>query len=187
MPQSSRLVGGYGSNIGSGTVRPLFEPQGGDMRRTALAAIVIAVMGTLAGAQAVSAASTGVDLATTGSVMAGVTSAQAGGQELAFSFSTKNNSTTTSVSLAVTFTVTNGTLNATDYICPLISNHFNINADTPSCEPGVIGPGKTASTGLLVATKNSGTLTVKACSSNLDGLVDPVSSNNCRTLSVKIV
>src|SRR5690349_41637 len=119
--------------------------------------------------------------------MAGVTSAQTGGHELAFSFSTKNNSTTTSASLAVTFTVTNGTLDATDYICPLISNHFDIDPDTPSCEPGVIGPGKTASTGLLVATKNSGTLTVKACASNLDSPVDPVPSNNCKTLSVKIV
>jgi hypothetical protein len=158
------------------------------MRRTALAAIVIAVTGALGGGQPVDAASTGLDLATTGSVMAGVTSAQTGGQELAFSFSTKNNSTTTSATLGVTFTVTNGTLNANDYICPLIGNHFDINADTPACEPGVLGPGKTASTGLLVATKNSGTLTVKACSSNLDNnAVDPVPSNNCRTLSVKIV
>src|SRR3954447_13167091 len=134
---------------------------GSDMRRIALAVTVIAVVGTLGGAQAVAAASTGVDLATTGSVMAGVTSAQTGGHELAFSFSIKNNSTTTSATLGVTFTVTNGTLDGSDYICPLISNHFNINADTPSCEPGVLGPGKTARTGLLVATKNSGTLTVK--------------------------
>ena len=130
-------------------------------------------------------ASTGVDLGITGGTVAGVRSAQQG-QELGFSFTVTNHSTTGSADLAVTFTVTHGTAGISDYICPLISNHFNINPDTPACEPGFLAYGKSTGTAILVTPTGAGTMTVKACASNLAGTTDPTPSNNCKTLSVPI-
>jgi hypothetical protein len=130
-------------------------------------------------------ATSGVDLGITGSTVAGVHSAQQG-QELGFGFTVTNHSTTRSADLAVTFTVTHGAANISDYICPLISNHFDINPDGSSCEIGSLAHGKSTGVAILVAATGAGTMTVKACASNLAGTTDPTPSNNCKTLSVPV-
>lgn len=130
------------------------------------------------------AATTGVDLGITGSTVAGVVLGQVG-QKLAFSFTVKNHSTTTSASLGITFTVARGTANGTDFICPMISNHFDINPDEPTCEPGTLRHGRSTRAAIVVTPTSTGTLTVKACAEN-QGDTDPVSSNNCKTISVPI-
>ena len=134
-------------------------------------------------------AATGIDLSMTGSVVAGVTGAQAAsGQEVALTFALKNKSTTASAEVSFTFTITNGTApDAGDYICPLVRSHYDIFPDTPACEPGTLSAGGTAQAAILATPGAAGTMTVKACASNLSATApDPVSSNNCKTLSVRI-
>ncbi|MDQ1742712.1 MAG: hypothetical protein QOE23_1051 [Pseudonocardiales bacterium] len=127
-----------------------------------------------------------VDLSITGSTVAGYTKAQHG-QELPVVFTIRNRSTTTAASIAFYFTLTHATAAASDYTCPLITNHYNIDPDTPACEPGTLGYGRSTSAAILVTpTIYSGTVTVKACAQDLDGYADPVSSNNCRTISIAI-
>jgi hypothetical protein len=151
-----------------------------------LAAALITLATTLFLNTASNAASTSVDLGITGSRVAGYTSAQAG-QELPVVFTLKNHSTTTSANVAFHFSLTHATADISDYTCPLISNKFNINPDTPDCEPGLLGYGKSTSAAILVTpTISSGTVTVKACAVNLSGASDPVSSNNCKTISIPI-
>jgi hypothetical protein len=164
---------------------------GGIRMRTKLA-VVAAVLVTLATtlfldtASASNAASTSVDLGMTGSRVAGYTSAQAG-QELPVVFTLKNHSTTTSADVAFYFTLTHATADSSDYTCPMVSTKGNINPDTPACEPGVLGYGKSTSAAIMVTpTIISGTVTVKACALNLGGATDPVSSNNCKTISIPI-
>jgi hypothetical protein len=149
---------------------------------TAAGALVATVFLTTA-----SQASTAtVDLSITGSTVAGFTKAQHG-QELPVVFTIKNRSTTTAAEISFYFTLTHATASAADYTCPLITNHFNINPDTPACEPGTLGFGKSTSAAILVTpTIYSGTVTVKACAQNLSGNADPVPSNNCRTISIAI-
>lgn len=65
-----------------------------------------------------------------GTVVAGVTSAQLG-QEVPFAFSMINHSATASADIAFTFSVTNGTADGSDYVCPLIATHFNIDPRHP--------------------------------------------------------
>jgi hypothetical protein len=153
----------------------------------AAALLVVAGMSSFTSANA----TTGIDLSMSGSVVAGVTSAQAGlGQEVAFTFAMKNKSTTSTANVAFMFTITNGTAPDTgDYICPLITNHFDINPDTPACEPGFLGAGRTAQAAILATPGVAGTMTVKACALNYNSAPapDPVPSNNCKKLSVKIV
>ena len=132
------------------------------------------------------AATTSVDLGITGATVAGYTSAQVG-QELPVSFTLKNHSTTRSANVAFYFTISHATASASDYTCPLVVGHFNIDPDTPACEPGVLAAGKSTGAAIMVTpTISSGTVTVKACALNLDGLADPVSSNNCKTVSIPI-
>ncbi|MDQ1739940.1 MAG: hypothetical protein QOE53_1592 [Pseudonocardiales bacterium] len=146
----------------------------------------IALACTLFLTTASQATTSSVDLAITGNTVAGYTKAQHG-QELPVIFTIKNRSTTTAASVAFYFTLTHATAAAADYTCPLISNHFNIFPDTPSCEPGTLGYGKSTSAAILVTpTIYSGTVTVKACAQDLDNYSDPVSSNNCKTVSIAI-
>ena len=132
-------------------------------------------------------ATTGPDLAMTGSVVAGVTSAQSS-QHLPFTFTMTNKSSSTAAgSVSFTFTVTNGTADTADYVCPLTSNHFDINPDTPSCEPGGLAATKSTRAAIIVTPSiSTGTVTVRSCASDLTGSTDPVSSNNCKSLSIKI-
>ena len=136
--------------------------------------------------QASTSAAPRVDLGITGSTVAGYTAAQAG-QELPVAFTMTNHSATTSTQISFNFTITNSSADGSDYICPLISNHFNINPDTPSCETGSLAHGKSTSAAILVTpTIGTGTITVKACAQSLDGYIDPVSSNNCKTVKIPI-
>ena len=160
------------------------------MRRriTVLAALAVTCLGTFAATRPSEATTTGVDLSMTGSVVAGVRSAQPS-QELAFVFTLHNRSTTTSAESSFTFTVKNGTVEGPeDYVCPLVASHFDINPDTPACEPGTLAAGKTTQAALLVKTPSAGgvTVTVKACARDLDGYSDPVASNNCKTVNIAI-
>src|ERR1700712_3392318 len=116
------------------------------MKKIISCALILAVAGTLAGSSVTQAQSAGVDLSTTGSLFAGLTGAQVG-QEIVFGYTVTNNSGSRSADLAVTFSITNGTASHRDYICPLVTSHFNINADTPTCEPGQLSAGKTETVG----------------------------------------
>jgi hypothetical protein len=156
--------------------------------------IVLIVLGTLALLStlflttASQATTTSVDLGMTGGTVAGFTKAQPG-QELPVVFTMKNHSTTRSASVAFYFTLSHATAADpdSDYTCPLISNHYNIFPDTPACEPGTLGYGKSTSAAIMVTpTISSGTVTVKACAQDLSNYSDPVSSNNCKTVSIAI-
>jgi len=151
-----------------------------------LAAGLIGLASTVVITSSSGASTTSVDLGITGATVAGYTSAQYG-QELPVSFTIKNHSTTRSVDVQFYFTISHATASASDYTCTGIVGHFNINPDTPACEPGVLGAGKSTSAAIMVTpTISSGTVTVKACAYNLDGIADPVSSNNCKTVSIPI-
>jgi hypothetical protein len=154
------------------------------MRRIVLSVVGVTAAATLIGSTVSDAATTNPDLSITGSTVAGVTGAQPN-QELAFSFVIKNNSTTTSATADFKYTITNGIADRADYICPLSRNHYNVYAEVPFCETGSLGPGKTAQGAVLVETQVYGTMTVKACAVN-EAATDPVSSNNCKTLAVKV-
>jgi hypothetical protein len=130
------------------------------------------------------AATANVDLSITGGTVTGFTTASSW-QELPVSFTMRNRSGT-AVSVDFYFTLTNATADGTDYVCPL-ANHVLINPDTPACEPGILGAGKTTSAAILVTpTISSGTVTVKACANDENGNPDPVPSNNCKTVHIRI-
>ena len=65
----------------------------------------------------------------------------------------------------------------------VLPNGTVINADTPSCEPGQFGKGRSAGslvfTGVVDGTSD---VIVRACTSDLGGANDPRASNDCRTL-----
>ena len=144
----------------------------------------LALVGTLFLTTASQATTTSVDLSITGNTVAGYTKAQYG-QELPVVFTIKNRSTTTAADVSFYFTITHATADGSDYTC--VSNHYVINPDTPACEPGMLGYGKSTSAAILVTpTIFSGTVTVKACAQNLSGAADPVLSNNCKTVSIAI-
>ena len=127
----------------------------------------------------------GVDLSITGSIFAGLTGAQLG-QEIVFGYTVTNKSASRSADLAVTFTVTNGAADRRDYICPLVSSHFNINPDIPGVNRAAYPQPRPRVSGVLVTSKATGTTTVTACASNLSSVPDPVPGNNCKKLSLRI-
>ena len=131
------------------------------------------------------AATANVDLSITGGTVTGYTAAQVG-MELPVSFTMRNHSSTTGVSVDFTFTLTNATADGSDYVCET-SSHSLINPDTPACEPGTLAAGKTISAAILVTpTISSGTVRVKACANDENNNPDPVPSNNCKTVSIAI-
>jgi hypothetical protein len=157
---------------------------------TTLATVGAATVAVL-GSPSVANASPGPDLAMSGSVVAGVKTVQAGlGTHIAFSFTMKNKSSSLTASdVAFTFTFTNTTDPGGDfYECPLTSNHTAISPDTPNCEPGALGPGKSTSAAVIVVPESgTSSMTVRACASNLSGATDPVPSNNCKSLTVSVI
>lgn len=166
----------------------LWEGMWSAMRKNIiLAALTAAAFGTLALASVSQSRATAisVDLGITGSPVAGVAGAQVG-QELGFTFTVTNHSTTTAADLGVKFTVARGNVTISDYICPLITTHFNINPDTPFCEPGWLPPGKSTSAAVLASSQGTSPLVVRACAVNDSAGTDPVSSNNCKTLTIPI-
>jgi hypothetical protein len=156
------------------------------MRKTAVGFFAVAAACTIGAAtSSTQAATPTLDLAMTGSVVAGVSGGQSG-QEIPFTFTMTNKSTSTSANVAFVFTVTNGATDSTDYVCPLVSNHYNINPDTPACEVGTLPTGRSTQAAILVTAKATGTMTVRACAINEANLTDPVSTNNCKTLRLPI-
>jgi hypothetical protein len=153
-----------------------------------LSTTAIAAAGLIGVTSASQAATTsGPDLAMTGaSVVAGVKVMQAGDQLVPFSFTAKNNSSR-AADLNFTFTVTHGAAAPGGYICPLPVSKVDINPDSPNCEVGSLAAGHSSSAGLIVSAKGASGqyVTVTACVSDLTN-TDPVASNNCRTLKVKI-
>ena len=147
----------------------------------ALALIASLVIGSAAS----QASTTSVDLSITGGTVAGFTGAQAD-QELPVSFTmTNHGSVATPVDFQ--FTVTNATADGSDYVCPTVGNRFNINPDTPFCEPGFLGAHKQTSAAILVTpTISSGTVTVRACANDEANHHDPAPGNNCKTVSIPI-
>jgi hypothetical protein len=95
----------------------------------------------------------------------------------------KSSSTSADVDFWITFTGSEGGP-AEDYICPLISTHANISPDASFCFPGVLGPGKTTQAAVLTP-KSGSPMSVQACAEDVSNYADPVSSNNCKTLTVK--
>jgi hypothetical protein len=156
------------------------------VRTSPLFAAVTTAVGLLVFGTVGSQASTStVDLAISGSVVAGVTGAQPG-QHIPFVFTMANRSSATA-DVAFTFTLSHARASGSDYVCPTVSGHFDINPDTPSCEPGFLTGGHSTSAAIIITpTITTGTVSVRACASNLSGTADPVSSNNCKTLSIRI-
>ena len=158
------------------------------MRRTVLivAGVVMVAAGTIAGT-APSQATTGSASAqatasphwtVTGSVVSGVKTSSPG-RVLAFSFSVTNTGSAPADTI-ITYTSTNSTY--VDIVCPLPSSHYNISPDTPSCEPGVLAPMKTAQSAIILGVGPAvGTMTVKACVGA--SAVPP----GCKTLTVGVV
>jgi hypothetical protein len=131
------------------------------------------------------ASTTNVDLSITGGPVAGFTAAQPW-MELPVSF-TMTNRGSIATSVDFQFTITNATASGEDYVCPLVDDGFLINADTPFCEPGVLGSHRKTSAAILVTpTITSGTVTVQACANDEANHHDPVPSNNCKTVSIPI-
>jgi hypothetical protein len=154
--------------------------------RKALISVLAVAAGTIGAATSSSqAATSGLDLAMSGSNVAGVSGAQPT-QEVPFSFTMTNKSTSTSAPVAFIFTVKNGSAASSDYVCPLVSSHFNIFPDTPACDPGALPVGKSTRAAILVTPKAAGIMTVRACAVNLVNKTDPVSTNNCKTLKLAI-
>ncbi|HEU5271057.1 MAG TPA: hypothetical protein VFU36_14120 [Jatrophihabitans sp.] len=131
------------------------------------------------------ASTTSLDLSITGSTVAGFTGAQVN-QELPVLFTiTNHGSVATPVDFQ--FTVTNATASGEDYVCPTVGDRFNINPDTPFCEPGFLGAHRQTSAAILVTpTISSGTVTVQACANDEANHHDPTPGNNCKTISIPI-
>jgi hypothetical protein len=149
----------------------------------AIGTVTAAAAAVLTAAVSSQAATTGVDLGITGTVVTGVTRVDIG-QELPFSFTIKNHSSTRTANVAFVFTNV-ASAGGDDYLCAT-TTHSTVSPDTPDCEPGDLGPGQLVNAAIMLRATRSGLLTVTACASNLNGTPDPVSSNNCKTLHVTV-
>jgi hypothetical protein len=149
--------------------------------------VVIAVM-SLVAVSGSGAATNTIDLSITGGSVAGFTHSS-GFPKLPVAFAMKNNSTTTNAGdIEFYFKWTNTTEpQYQDYICPLTSTHALINPDTPACEPGGLAAGKTTGAALILTPKAGvRSVSLRACAILIDGHTDPVSSNNCKTVTISI-
>lgn len=146
----------------------------------------VALAGSMLIASSTSDAATAkVDLSLTGGTVTGFTRAGSD-QELPVAFTMRNHSRTTTVSVDFSFTLTNATADGTDYACPM-SNHVLTGPDGSFCEPGYLAAGRTIQAAILVTpTISTGTVTVKACADDESGNPDPVPSNNCKTVHIRI-
>jgi hypothetical protein len=135
-----------------------------------------------------SAAAPTTDLAVTGAVAGGLRITGETSHLVAFSFDLTNkgpNAVTSSADMTYS-KVHNGFV--VDQLC-VMSNGVGFNADSPTCEPGALAAGKSTHMTLIMkptAGALNRTLSVRVCASTEDSEVDPVSSNNCKTLSVTL-
>lgn len=135
-----------------------------------------------------SAAAPNTDLAVTGSVAGGLRITGGTSHLLAFTFDLKNKGPDGVTSSAdMTYSkVHNGFV--VDQLC-VMSNGVGFNADSPSCEPGTLAAGESTHMTLILKPTQGALnrkLTVQVCASAEDSEIDPVSSNNCKTLSVTL-
>lgn len=155
-----------------------------------LAKTVVAIVACFAVVLAFSGASRAstqrADLAVTGSVAGGETSTESF-HLVVFVFTLKNEGPATtdgSADLIVT-DVQGGTL--LDTMC-VLPNGFGINPDSPACETGPLQSHQSVHDTYVVQPSGSvAPVSMTACASNEGSNPDPVSSNNCKTLSVDIV
>jgi hypothetical protein len=156
--------------------------------------IVAAALGLAVGSAVIvqaggaSAAAPSTDLAVTGSVAGGLRILGEPSHLVAFTFDLKNKGPDGVTSSAdMTYNkVHNGYV--VDQLC-VFPNGVGFNADSPSCEPGALAAGESAHMTLLLkptAGAPNRKLTVQVCASTEDSEVDPISSNNCKTLSVTL-
>jgi len=135
-----------------------------------------------------SAAAPTTDLAVTGSVEGGLRITVETSHLLAFTFDLKNkgpNGVTSSADMTYS-KVRNGFV--VDQFC-VMTNGVGFNADSPTCEPGTLAAGKSTHMTLILKPTQGAlnrTLSVQVCASTEDSEVDPVSSNNCKTLNVTL-
>jgi hypothetical protein len=116
-----------------------------------------------------------------GSVVAGVTAVSSNsGHDLTFDFTIRNRG---SDPVAIDFDYTTTDAQVLDYICPLISNGTDINADSPACEPGTLpGHGVTQSAIVVQTPSSAGTIVVQACADDDGNGATP----RCTALSVPV-
>jgi hypothetical protein len=144
---------------------------------------------TIVLAAGASAAAPTTDLAVTGSVAGGLRVLGEPSHLVAFTFDLKNkgpNGVTSSADM--TFSkVHNGSV--VDQLC-ILPNRSSIEPDSPFCEPGALAAGQTTHMTLILQPTVGGAanrkLSVQVCASTEDSEVDPVASNNCKTLSVTL-
>ena len=119
----------------------------------------------------------GSPLSINGSVVAGVTSVEAG-DLLTFDFKITNHS---SAPVNIDFHYTWSHANEQDIICPLVSSGADINPDTPFCEPGSLAGGSSSHSAIVIKAPNAaGTVVVIACADDEDNGATP----KCTSLSV---
>jgi hypothetical protein len=154
---------------------------------TAALGLVIGSAGIVQAAGA-SAAAPSADLAVTGSVAGGLRILGEPSHLVAFTFDLKNkgpNGVTSSADMTYS-RVHNGFV--VDQLC-VLPNGTGFNADSPSCEPGALAAGESTHMTLILkptAGALNRKLTVRVCASTEGSEVDPVASNNCKTLSVTL-
>jgi len=151
------------------------------MRRIAviIAGLLIFAGTVLIGAGTSQASPIRNPLSITGSVVAGVTSVQAG-QDVVFDFKIKNHGSAAAV-VDFGYTWAHATEEGIGIICPLVSTGFVINPDGTFCEPGLLAPrGSTQSAIVLRASSGAGTVVVIACAGDESNGATP----KCISLSV---
>ena len=146
---------------------------------------IVSLVALVANSSGSEAGPTNVDLSITGSVVAGVTSAE-GSMHVPFSFTVTNRSGS-AADIVIGFTLTGGSApDGSDYVCPLVATGADINPDGTFCEPGLLASGRSTSAAIIVTPTATGTMTVQACVSAKTRGPDPVPGNNCKSLSIRI-
>jgi hypothetical protein len=155
--------------------------------RKALVILATIILVAAAGTSISEAKSQGADLAVSGVVAGGETSTESS-HLIVFVFTLTNKGPEGTADSSADLTVTDVTGgNIIDTMC-VLPNGFGINPDTPSCETGPLRVHQSVQDTYVLQPSGSGvTVSVRACSSNEAGIPDPVASNNCKTLAVKIV
>lgn len=164
------------------------------MARTSSLALSIVAAIALAGGTAGAGASTTSTSAQAPLPDLAVTGVVAGGEEtveffhpVVFVFTLRNNGPKPTASSADMFIaeVHNGTV--TDQLC-ISPERRSFGPDSPYCEFGPLGVHQTARMTLIVqslADVTNASLDVRVCSSDESGIPEPVSANDCTTLSVR--
>lgn len=135
-----------------------------------------------------SAAVANPDLAISRAYVAGGVTTATAGDSLTFVFNARNNGPGPG-DLAITLIWAHNvdrTAPTSSLTC-VLPNGATFEPDGDNCEPGIIRPGQHPTSMVLTGVATGRDIDVKACVTNLSAdAVDPVSSNNCRTLRVDL-